>query len=76
MVAEATKRTRAEGLDGQITYQQGSVYQIPWPDNTFDVVWSEDAWCYLDSKEGLIKEAVRVLRKGKFGQGRIVAVKA
>jgi ubiquinone/menaquinone biosynthesis C-methylase UbiE len=64
MVEQATKRTRAEKLDGQITYQQGSVYQVPWSDNSFDVVWGEDAWCYLDSKEGLIKEAVRVLKPG------------
>lgn len=64
MVAEATKRTREEGLEGRITYQQGSVFEAPWPDNTFDVVWGEDAWCYLDSKEDLIKEAVRVLKPG------------
>jgi len=64
MVEQATKRTRAERLEGQITYQQGSVYQIPWADNSFDVVWGEDAWCYLESKEGLIKEAARVLKPG------------
>jgi ubiquinone/menaquinone biosynthesis C-methylase UbiE len=64
MVEQATRRTRAEGLEGQITYQQGSVYQVPWPDSSFDVVWGEDAWCYLDSKEDLIKEAVRVLKPG------------
>ena len=64
MVEQATKRTRAEGLEGQITYRQGSVYQVPWADNSFDVVWGEDAWCYLESKEGLIKEAVRVLKPG------------
>jgi ubiquinone/menaquinone biosynthesis C-methylase UbiE len=64
MLAEAAKRTRAEGLEGKIIYKQGSVYDVPWPNNTFDVVWGEDAWCYLDSKEGLIKEAVRVLKPG------------
>jgi sarcosine/dimethylglycine N-methyltransferase len=64
MVEQARKRTQAERLDGQITYKQGSVYQIPWPDNSFDVVWGEDAWCYLDSKEGLIKEAARVVKPG------------
>jgi sarcosine/dimethylglycine N-methyltransferase len=64
MVEQATMRTRAERLEGQITHQQGSVYQVPWPDNSFDVVWGEDAWCYLDSKEGLIEEAGRVLKPG------------
>ena len=64
MVEQATRRTRAEGLEGQITYREGSVYQVPWTDNSFDVVWGEDAWCYLESKEDLIKEAVRVLKPG------------
>lgn len=64
MVEQATKRTRAEGLESQITYRQGSVYQVPWTDNSFDVVWGEDAWCYVDSKKDLIEEAARVLKLG------------
>jgi ubiquinone/menaquinone biosynthesis C-methylase UbiE len=64
MVDQATQRARSEGLARYITYQQGNVYQIPWQDNTVDVVWGEDAWCYLDSKEDLIKEAVRVVKPG------------
>jgi ubiquinone/menaquinone biosynthesis C-methylase UbiE len=64
MVEQATKRTRAEGLSSQIAYRLGSVFHAPWPNETFDAAWGEDAWCYLDSKEGLIKEATRVLKPG------------
>lgn len=64
MVQEATKRTLAEGLGSRIEYRQGDTTEIPWRDETFDVVWGEDAWCYVDSKETLIKEAARVLKPG------------
>jgi ubiquinone/menaquinone biosynthesis C-methylase UbiE len=64
MVEQAKARTRAAGLLDKIEYRQGSVYKVPWQDNSFDVVWGEDAWCYLDTKERFIKEAVRVLKPG------------
>jgi ubiquinone/menaquinone biosynthesis C-methylase UbiE len=64
MIKEAQKRTQAERLADRIEYKQGDVTSIPWEDNTFDVVWGEDAWCYIHSKETLIKEAARVLKPG------------
>lgn len=64
MVAEANERTQREGLSSNIVCQQGDVHQLPWPDNTFDFVWGEDGWCYLNSKADLITEAVRVLAPG------------
>ena len=62
MLEEAEKRTAAEGLD--IEYKLGDVTAIPWPDGVFDVVWGEDAWCYVVDKDRLIREAARVLKKG------------
>ncbi len=62
MVDEAIKRSAAEGLD--IEYKTSDVCDIPYEDNTFDVVWGEDAWCYVDDKEKLINEAARVLKPG------------
>lgn len=64
MVAQANERTRREGLSSDILYQHGNVHQLPWPNDTFDFVWGEDAWCYLNAKADLIKEAVRVLKPG------------
>jgi ubiquinone/menaquinone biosynthesis C-methylase UbiE len=64
MVEEAVKRTAEDGQSSRITYKVGDVEQIPWADGTFDVVWGEDAWCYVENKEKLVSEAARVLRKG------------
>jgi len=64
MVAEARRRVKAEKLSKHIQLKLGDVTCIPWPDRSFDVVWGEDAWCYVDAKEKLITEAARVLKRG------------
>jgi SAM-dependent methyltransferase len=64
MVEEAKRRTERDGQSGRITYRVGNVEDIPWEEGTFDVVWGEDAWCYVEDKEKLISEAARVLRPG------------
>ena len=33
-------------------------------DNTFDFVWSEDAWCHVPDKADLIATAVRLVKPG------------
>ena len=48
----------------KIEYKYGTVTELPYEDNTFDVVWGEDAWCYVDDKEKVIAEAMRVLKPG------------
>ena len=63
MVCESRKRIKAEGLAKQIEIKFGDVTKIPWPDKTFDVVWGEDAWCYVEDKNKLVSEASRVLKK-------------
>ncbi len=63
MHRKAQERAAAEGLHG-IEFKLGDVEQIPYPDNTFDFVWGEDAWCYVNDKTKLISEAVRVLKPG------------
>jgi ubiquinone/menaquinone biosynthesis C-methylase UbiE len=64
MVDEAVKRCRRDGMEGSIELKYGDVTAIPWPDATFDVVWGEDAWCYVTDKDKEIAEAARVLKKG------------
>jgi SAM-dependent methyltransferase len=64
MVEEARRRTELDGQSGRITYKTGNVEDIPWDDSTFDVVWGEDAWCYVENKDSLISEAARVLLPG------------
>jgi ubiquinone/menaquinone biosynthesis C-methylase UbiE len=64
MINQAKALDTGEDLLDKIEYKLGDVKEIPWDANTFDVVWSEDSWCYVDNKETLIKEAMRVLKPG------------
>jgi ubiquinone/menaquinone biosynthesis C-methylase UbiE len=64
MVDEAKKRAAAGGFNGSIEFKLGDVTSIPWDKETFDVVWGEDAWCYVADKDKQISEASRVLKKG------------
>lgn len=64
MVDEAVKRTERDGQSGRITYKVGNAENIQWPDDEFDVVWGEDAWCYVEDKERMIAEIARVLKPG------------
>jgi SAM-dependent methyltransferase len=64
MVAEAKKRTEGKPYASNIEYRLGSALDIPAHDGTFDVVWGQDAWCYIRDKKRLIEEALRVMKPG------------
>ncbi|MBN1983424.1 MAG: methyltransferase domain-containing protein [Chitinivibrionales bacterium] len=64
MIEEAQKRAAAENLNEKIDFLLCDVTQTPLPSETYDVVWGEDAWCYVVDKDALIGEAVRLLKKG------------
>jgi SAM-dependent methyltransferase len=34
------------------------------PDASFDFVWGEDAWCYVEDKKALVAEAARIVKLG------------
>lgn len=64
MIQEAVRRTEEAGLTDQIEYKLGNALDIPFRAHTFDVVWGQDAWCYITDKERLIRECARVVRPG------------
>lgn len=64
MLEEARKRAVRDNMDKEIVFKLGDVTSIPWDAGTFDVVWGEDAWCYVTDKDMQIAEAARVLKKG------------
>ena len=64
MMDEAVKRTEQERLSDLVSFRIGNALDIPFHTGTFDVVWGQDAWCYITDKERLIREARRVLRSG------------
>lgn len=64
MVAEASRRTGRAGLDGRVRFRLGNALDLPFKPGSYDVVWGQDAWCYVTDKTRLIKEAARVTRPG------------
>ncbi|MDR7300162.1 glycine/sarcosine N-methyltransferase [Haloactinomyces albus] len=55
---------RAEGLDHLIEVRDGSFEDIPYQDNAFDVVWSQDAILHSGDRERVLEETTRVLTSG------------
>lgn len=64
MVTEAKKRTSAAGLSDRVDFRLGNALDLPFRASTFDIVWGQDAWCYVTDKERLIKEGGRVIKPG------------
>jgi ubiquinone/menaquinone biosynthesis C-methylase UbiE len=64
MHQEAVRRTKEAGLDEKITYRLGNALDIPFRAGRFDVVWGQDAWCYITDKERLMGECARVVKPG------------
>ena len=58
------KMNKEQGLDGLIDVVDGSFEDIPFPDESFDIVWSEDAILHSGERRKVITEASRVLKKG------------
>jgi len=54
-------------LDGLITVVEGNFEDIPFPENSFDVAWSQDAIVHSADRQLVVQEVVRVLNdKGEF----------
>lgn len=55
---------RAQGLDHLIEVVDGSFEKVPYPDASFDVVWSQDAFLHSGQRAKVLKELARVLKPG------------
>ena len=64
MLKKAEERTKAAKLEDMIEYYEGNAMDLPFKKETFDVVWGQEAWCYVTDKKRLIQEAHRVLKPG------------
>jgi sarcosine/dimethylglycine N-methyltransferase len=51
-------------LDHLIEVTDGSFEELPYEDNAFDVVWSQDAFLHSGDREQVLREATRVLKAG------------
>lgn len=63
-VNSATRLTAMVGLAGLVTFRQGNALSNPFPDESFDRVISQEAFCHVPEKPRLISECIRVLKRG------------
>jgi sarcosine/dimethylglycine N-methyltransferase len=58
---------KKNNLDNLITVVEGNFEDIPFPENSFDVAWSQDAIVHSADRQLVVQEVVRVLNdKGEF----------
>lgn len=62
MIQLGQQRNREEGLEDRIAFTLADSCETGLPDASADFIWGEDAWCYVEDKEKLIAEAVRLVR--------------
>lgn len=58
------KKNKEQRLDHMIEVIDGHFEEVPYPDESFDVVWSQDAILHSPDRRKVLSEAVRVLKKG------------
>lgn len=56
--------TKAQELDHLVDVVEGSYEDVPFEDNSFDVVWSQDAFLHSGDRGRVLEEAARVLKPG------------
>jgi sarcosine/dimethylglycine N-methyltransferase len=55
---------KEQGLDHLIEVVDASFEDIPYDDDSFDLIWSQDAILHSDNRDKIVKEVARVLKKG------------
>lgn len=55
---------REAGLDDRVDVRHGDFEKLPFPDASFDVVWSQDAFLHSGRRKQVLAEAARVLVPG------------
>ena len=58
------EKTRAAELENKVSVMGGNFEDMPFSDNTYNVVWSEDSFLHSDQKAAIFAEAKRVLKPG------------
>jgi len=64
VISQGVERNKKTGLAEKIRFVKADVTASGLPSNSFCFAWGEDAWCYVEDKALLIKEAARVVKPG------------
>jgi len=63
-VAAAQLLAERTGLNALVSYQDGNLLALPFPDSSFDVVWTQHVVMNISDRDGVYREFRRVLRPG------------
>jgi ubiquinone/menaquinone biosynthesis C-methylase UbiE len=63
-VAAATDLTRRIGLSGLVDFRQGSALDLPFPDASFDLGWTQNVAMNIEDRARWYREMHRVLKPG------------
>ena len=66
MVKKAKERAEEFGLEGELEFRVGDALDIPFKDNTFDIVFTEFVTIFIDDKKKAFSEYARVVKPGGF----------
>ena len=74
--AGAVLLNRLTGLEDRIKVHQASALDLPFPDDSFDVVWMQNVGMNIENKRGLYGEIFRVLEpRGRYAFQEMAAGK-
>jgi SAM-dependent methyltransferase len=75
-IAAAAEAARVAGLADRAVFRRGDSQALPFPDESFDAVLCECAWCTFPDKAAAAAEFARVLRPGgRVGITDVTAVR-
>ena len=60
----ARSRSSEAGLDHLLSFEYGDFHHLEYPDASYDVVWSQDAFLHAADKTSVLSECLRVLKPG------------
>ena len=60
----ARTRSKQAGLDQLLAFQYGDFHRLDFPDRSYDVVWSQEAFLHAVDKAAVLSEVRRVLKPG------------
>jgi tocopherol O-methyltransferase len=63
-VEHAKRNAQRHGVADRVDFQVADFCRMPFPDESFDVVWAIESSCYATDKRDFFREAYRVLKKG------------
>lgn len=63
-ITVATDFARQKGVDHLVNFRHGDFMDMPFPDDSFDVVTNHETFCYAQDKLSYLQEAYRILKPG------------